>query len=69
MDLRQIENATAAWVEAWLHGNAQPGVVLDALRRLAERTAPDPIAHAHVRHGQRLIASYPFGSIQQTFAA
>ena len=69
MDLRQIENATAAWVEAWLHGNAQPGVVRDALRRLAERAAPDPIAQARVRRGQRLIECYPFGSVQQTFAA
>ena len=69
MDLNGIANATAAWVEAWLHGNAQPGVVRAALARLAEGTAADPRAQALVRRGQRIVDSYPFGSVQQSFAA
>ena len=67
--LQQVSNATAAWVEAWLHGNAQPRVVHSALERLAARTVGDPAARALVRRGQRVVASYPFGSVQEAFGA
>ena len=68
MDLMQIANATAAWVDVWRHGSAHPSIVLAALRRLAERVAPDPQAAALVEDGRRVVASVPFGSIQ-AFAA
>ena len=68
MDLMQIANATAAWVDVWRHGSAHPSVILAALRRLAERVGGDPEAVAVVEDGRRVVASVPFGSIQ-AFAA
>ena len=69
MDLHQLSNLTVPWVDAWLHGNAQPRVVLDALRRLHERAAADPPALAIVDRARRVVTRTPFGSVQQTFAA
>ena len=69
MDLRQVANETAAWVEVWLHGNAQPRVVLAALSRLGDRAAGDPAALAIVERGQRVVATHPFGSVQEASAA
>ena len=69
MDPHRIANLTAAWVEAWLYGNAQPRVVLAALLRLREQTAGDPPPLAIVERGRRLVAAIPFGSVQQSLAA
>ena len=65
---RRVADATAAWVEAWLHGNAQPGVVLAALQRLAARAECDVVACAVVERGRRVVASIPFVSVQPVSA-
>ena len=67
MDLAQITNATAAWLDVWRHGSAHPRVVLASLRRLATQ-ARDPQARAVVERAQLVAASVPFGSVQ-AFAA
>jgi len=69
MDLQHVENATKAWVEAWLYGNAQPRVVVEALGRLARRHAGQPRALAIVEQGRRVIVGHPFGSVQEPLAA
>ena len=69
MDVQQVENATRAWVEAWLYGNAQPRVVVEALGRLARQHADQPRTLAIVEQGRRVIECYPFGSIQEQIAA
>lgn len=69
MDLQQVTNATAAWVEAWMYGNAQPKVVLLALASLGRQHADQPRALAIVERGRAVIANNPFGSVQETFAA
>ena len=61
---QRVADATAAWVEAWLHGNAQPRVVLTALQHLATRAEGDVVACAAVACGRRVVASIPFGSVQ-----
>ena len=66
--LQQVSNATAAWVEAWLHGNAQPRVISAPLERLAARSVADPLAHDLVLRGQRVVASHPFGSVPEAFS-
>ncbi len=68
MDLEQVANETAAWVEAWMHGNAQPRVVLAALQRLGLRATGDPEAMAIVERGWRAVAATPFGSVPSAFA-
>ena len=68
MDVERVANTTAAWVEAWLHGNAQPLVILASLRRLASQSADQPQAQAIVERGQRIVSTTPFGSISQSFA-
>lgn len=65
MDLAHLTSTTAAWIEAWQHGSTHPTVVLASLRRLDERTCHDPRAHAIVGHAQRVMASIPFGSVQE----
>ena len=65
---RRVADATAAWVEAWLHGNAQPRVVLAALQHLAARAERDVAARAAVECGRRVVASIPFGSVQRDSA-
>ena len=68
MDLHHVADATAAWVETWLHGNAHPRVVMDALQRLGRQHAQQPQALAIVERGLRVIATNPFGSIQDAFS-
>ena len=67
MDLAQIADAAAAWLDVWRHGSAHPSVVLASLRRLATQ-ARDPQARAAVERARLMAASVPFGSVQ-AFAA
>jgi hypothetical protein len=65
MNPQQIANATAAWVEAWLYGNARPQVVVEAFRRLGTQYAADAQALAIVERGWRVVAGTPFGSVPE----
>ena len=67
MDLEQITDAAAAWLDVWRHGSAHPSVVLASLRRLTTQ-ARDPQARAVVERARLAAASVPFGSVR-AFAA
>ena len=67
MDLEQVANETAAWVAVWMHGNAQPRVVLAALQRLGLRATGDPEAMAIVKGGWRAVAATPVGWVPSAF--
>src|SRR6266511_851643 len=68
MDRQQIANATSAWVEVWLHGNARPQTVLDALRRLGAQSAADAQAHVILERAWRVVTATPFGSVSESIA-
>ncbi|HEY7031751.1 MAG TPA: hypothetical protein VH482_10505 [Thermomicrobiales bacterium] len=68
MDGQQIANATAAWVEAWLHGNARPQLVIQSLERLGTLHGTDVQARAILERAWRVVASTPFGSVSESFA-
>ena len=63
MDPERVLAATAAWVDAWLHGNARPEVVVGALRRLAARHSDDQAAIAAIAWACRVVATTPHGSV------
>ncbi|HKG26385.1 MAG TPA: hypothetical protein VKB09_12100 [Thermomicrobiales bacterium] len=65
MDRKQLANATAAWVEAWMFGNARPQLVIESLRRLGAQYDTDTQAHAILEQGWRAIAGTPFGSVSE----
>jgi hypothetical protein len=65
MERQQFSESVAAWVEAWLHGNARPEVVLTTLRALAARHGGDAGSRALVERGWRIVLNTPFGSVPQ----
>jgi hypothetical protein len=65
MDSKQLANAIAAWVEAWMFGNARPQLVIESLRRLDAQHGTDAQAHAILEQGWRVIAGTPFGSVSE----
>jgi hypothetical protein len=68
MDGQQFANATAAWVEAWLYGNARPNIVIDALERLGAQHGADLQACVILDRAWRVLAATPFGSVSESFA-
>jgi hypothetical protein len=66
MDQRQIANATAAWVGAWLYGNARPQLIIDALERLGAQHAADAQACAMLERAWRVVAGTPFASVSES---
>lgn len=66
MSDKEIANATAAWVNAWMFGNAQPRVVLNAFDQLFARCPVDQPARAILDKGLRVIAATPFGSVSES---
>jgi hypothetical protein len=68
MDRQHVANATAAWVEAWLYGNARPHLVIGALERIGAQVANDAQAHAMLERAWRVVAGTPFGSVAEPVA-
>ena len=63
MDIVQITDAAAAWLDVWCRGSAHPSVVLASLRRLAAQ-AQDGQARAAVERARLAVAAVPYGSVQ-----
>jgi hypothetical protein len=68
MDGQQIANAAAAWVEAWLYGNARPQIVIQALERLGAQHGGDTQSRAILERAWRVLAGTPFGSVSESVA-
>jgi hypothetical protein len=67
MEGQQIANAAAAWVAAWLYGNARPQLVIQALESLGAQHGANLQARAILERAWRVVAGTPFGSVSESF--